>query len=422
MSEQETLERTSESAYRPAKSNDTPENEPPKSRFWIWAILIVLIVGGVVAYRLYSPSQPAVAGGQGGRGAFGANLTVSVAASQVQRQDVPYYLTGLGSVTAFYTVTLHTRVDGQIMKVFFKEGQFVKEGDELAEIDPRPYQVALDQGQGQLAKDEASQADAKVDLGRYQQLWQEGVIARQQLDSQQATVGQFDGAIQSDKAQIENEKLQLAYSRITSPISGRVGLRLIDPGNIVHAADTNGMLVITQVQPIAVVFTLPEDQLPEVVSEMRNKQLTVEAYSRDDNTKLAEGRLQTIDNQIDQTTGTIRLKAEFDNHDLSLWPNQFVNMRLFLNVRKDARVVPSAAIQKGADGSFVYVVKSDNTAEYRPVQIDFSEGNYTVVKSGLQPGESVVVDGQDKLQQGTKVAVRQGGRQGSENQNPGQSQ
>ena len=273
----------------------------------------------------------------------------------------------------------------------------------LIEIDPRPYQVALDQAEGQLAKDEASQNDAKVDLGRYQQLWQEGVIARQQLDTQQATVGQFDGAIKSDKAQIDNEKLKLIYCRITSPINGRVGLRLVDPGNIVHAADTNGMLVITQVQPIAVDFTLPEENLPEVVAEMRNRPLVVEAYSRDDKTKLADGKLLTLDNQIDQTTGTIKLKSQFEQHDLSLWPNQFVNTRLFLNVRKDAIVVPSAAIQTGAQGSFVYVIGSDNHAEVRPVQVDFTEGNISVIRQGLKPGEVVVVDGADKLQSGSTV-------------------
>lgn len=232
------------------------------------------------------------------------------------------------------------------------------------------------------------------------------MIARQQLDSQQATVGQFDGAIQSDQAQIANARLQLTYSTITAPISGRVGLRLVDSGNIVHATDANGMLVITEVQPISVIFTLPEDNLQQVVEQMRGRQLPVEAYSRDNNAKLADGVLQTIDNQIDQTTGTIRFKAQFENRDLSLWPNQFVNIRLFLNVRKDALVIPSAAIQKGSQENFVYVVKPDGTAGYRPVQIDFSQGNDSVIRQGLNAGEQIVVDGQDKLQDGTKVAVR----------------
>jgi len=376
-----------------------------KGHRWFWFVLLVLIAGGVIAYAVRSRSMAGATparrpGGPAGQGGSGA---VSVGSVSVLREDVPFYLTGLGSVTAFYTVTVHSRVDGQIMKVYFQEGQFVQAGDPLVDIDPRPFQVALDQAQGQLAKDMALQANARLDLGRYQQLWQEGVIPRQQLDSQQSTVGQYDGAIQSDKAQIDNEKLQLAYAHLTAPIDGRVGLRLADPGNIVHASDSTGMLVITQVRPVAVIFTLPEDNLPQVVSEMRNRSLEVEAYSRDDNTKLASGKLETIDNQIDQSTGTIKLKAVFPNQDLSLWPNQFVNVRLLLNVRKDAMVIPSAAIQNGAQGSFVYVANPDNTAAVRPVQVDFSEGNLSVIRQGLSAGEQVVVDGQDKLQQGSRV-------------------
>jgi len=336
-----------------------------------------------------------------------ATQPVSVGVTTVQKRDMPYYLTGLGSVTAFNTVTVHSRVDGELMKVNFTEGQFVHAGDVLAEIDPRPFQVALDQAQGQLAKDIASQNDAKVDLNRYQQLWQEGVIPRQQLDSQQATVGQFDGAIQSDKAQIDNQKLQLTYCRITSPIAGRVGLRLVDAGNIVHAADANGMLVITQVQPVAVLFTLPEDNVPQVVSEMKKRQLSVEAYARDNKAMLATGKLITLDNQIDQTTGTLKFKSQFDNQDMSLWPNQFVNVRLYLSVKKDAIVVSSAAIQKGVQDSFVYVIGANNAAEVRPVQVDFTEGNVSVIAQGLKEGEQVVVDGADKLQPGAAVTSHQ---------------
>jgi membrane fusion protein, multidrug efflux system len=368
----------------------------PSRHYGVWIVLILLIAAGFVFYRLRSSSEAASKKDSG-------NQPISVGVVNVQQRDVPYYLSGLGSVTAFNTVTVHTRVDGQIMQVFFKEGQFVREGDVLAEIDPRPYQVALDQAEGQLAKDEASQNDAKVDLNRYQTLWQEGVVARQQLDTQQATVGQYDGSIKSDQAQINSAKLNLIYCRITSPINGRVGLRLVDPGNIVHTTDTNGMLVITQVQPIAVDFTLPEDNLPQVVSEMKNRQLAVEAYNRDDNSKIADGKLLTLDNQIDQTTGTIKLKSVFDNANLLLWPNQFVNVRLFLSVKKNAIVVPSATIQSGAQGPFVYVIGSDNKAEVKQVQVDFSEGNISVVRQGLTPGESVVVDGADKLQSGSAV-------------------
>jgi multidrug efflux system membrane fusion protein len=374
----------------------------PKGHLWLWLLVLVLIAGGVTAYVMRSRATPGASRAQG-PGA-GVPAAVSVGVSQVVKQDVPFYLTGLGSVTAFYTVVVHSRVDGQIMKVYFEEGQSVHAGDPLVDIDPRPFQVALDQAQGQLAKDMATQANARLDLGRYRRLWEEGVIPRQQLDAQESTVGQYDGTIQSDKAQIDNEKLQLTYAHVTAPIEGRVGLRLVDPGNIVHASDANGMLVITQVRPISVVFTLPEDNLPQVVSEMRNKSLQVEAYNRDDNTKLADGKLQTIDNAIDQTTGTIKLKAVFPNQDLSLWPNQFVNVRLLLSVRTNAMVIPSAAIQNGAQGSFVYVVNPGDTAGVRPVQVDFSEGNISVIRQGLSAGEQVVVDGQDKLQSGSKVA------------------
>jgi len=361
-----------------------------RRRYGVWIVLAFLVAAAVV-YRLHLSSQAATKKDT-------SSSAIAVGVSSVQKRDVPLYLTGLGSVTAFNTVTVHTRVDGEIMRVLFNEGQFVHKGDVLVEIDPRPYQVALEQAEGQLAKDLAAQQDARVDLGRYQQLWQAGVIPRQQLDSQQATVGQYDGAIKSDQAAIDNQKLQLTYSRIISPIDGRVGLRLVDPGNIVHAADTNGMIVITQVQPIAVIFTLPEDVLPQVVAQMRGRQLAVEAYSRDNDTKIAEGRLLTIDNQIDPTTGTVKLKAQFDNRDLSLWPNQFVNARLLLSSRQNATVIPSAAIQNGTQGPFVYVVGADNRVQVRPLQVDFAEGNISVIRQGLSPGEQVVVDGADKLQ------------------------
>jgi membrane fusion protein, multidrug efflux system len=399
----------------PEPSGPELGREPGSRRVWVWiAILILLVIAAIVGYRAHENAVAAAKSKE-----QSAPTAISVGVTSVQKRDVPYYLTGLGLVTAFNTVTVHTRVDGQIMKVYFREGQFVRTGDLLAEIDPRPYEVTLDQAKGQLAKDTASQKDAQVDLSRYQTLWQEGVIARQQVDTQQATVGQFDGAIQSDQAQISSAKLQLTYCRITSPIDGRVGLRLVDPGNIVHAADTNGMLVITQVHPIAVIFTMPEDVLGQVVSQMKKGQLSVQAYSRDDKTKLAEGKLLTLDNQIDQTTGTIKLKSQFDNADLLLWPNEFVNARLFLSERKNALLIPSAAIQTGAQGSFVYLVGRDNKVEVRPIQVDFAEGNISVIRQGLTDGDQVVVDGAEKLQSGAEVTPHKSSVLPNPNANPG---
>ncbi|HXO33998.1 MAG TPA: MdtA/MuxA family multidrug efflux RND transporter periplasmic adaptor subunit [Candidatus Acidoferrales bacterium] len=333
----------------------------------------------------------------------------SVAVAKVQRQDLPVYLVGLGSVTAFYTANIKSRVDGQIMRVNFKEGQVVKEGDLLILIDPRPYQVQLEQMQAQLFKDQATLRDARLNLDRYTTLIPSGSIAQQQVDTQKSLVDQLDGQVRTDQAQIDSAKLEIVYCHITAPFTGRVGLRQVDPGNIVHAADTNPMLILTQLQPIAVIFTLPEDQLPTVSQHMRNSTLLVEAYSRDNQTKLATGKLQTIDNQIDQTTGTAKLKAVFDNKDNQLWPNQFVNANLLLETRKNSTVLPTAAILRGPQGTFVYLVKPDKTVEARTVTIALTQGNSTAVASGLHPGDTVVTDGQDKLQTGTTIEPRSSG-------------
>lgn len=330
----------------------------------------------------------------------------SVAVAKVQQQNVPVYLVGLGSVTAFYTANLKSRVDGQIMRVNFEEGQTVKQGDLLIVIDPRPFQVQLEQMQAQLFKDEATLRDAKLNLERFTTLIPSGSIAQQQVDTQKSLVDQLDGQVRTDQAQIDNAKLQLVYCNITAPFTGRVGLRQVDPGNIVHAADTNPMLILTQLQPIGVIFTLPEDQLPTVSQHMKNSTLEVEAYSRDNQIKLATGKLMTIDNQIDQTTGTAKLKAVFDNKDNQLWPNQFVNANLLLETRKNSTVLPTAAILRGPQGAFVYAVKSDSTVEARTVAISLTQGNTTVVASGLKPGDTVVTDGQDKLQTGSKIERR----------------
>ncbi len=334
---------------------------------------------------------------------------VSVAVARVQQQNVPVYLVGLGSVTAFYTANIKSRVDGQIMRVNFQEGQTVKEGDLLIVIDPRPYQVQLEQMQAQIFKDQATLRDARLNLDRYTTLIPSGSIAQQQVDTQKSLVDQLDGQVRTDQAQIDNAKLQLVYCNITAPFTGRVGLRQVDPGNIVHAADTNPMLILTQLQPIGVIFTLPEDQLPTVAQHMKNSTLLVEAYSRDDQTKLATGKLLTIDNQIDQTTGTAKLKAVFDNKDNQLWPNQFVNANLLLETRKNSTVVPTAAILRGPQGAFVYAVKADKTVEARPVTISVAQGNTTVITSGVNPGDMVVTDGQDKLQTGSTIEPRNSG-------------
>ena len=331
---------------------------------------------------------------------------VSVAVAKVQQQDMPVYLVGLGSVTAFYTANIKSRVDGQIMRVNFQEGQVVKEGDLLIVIDPRPFQVQLEQMQAQLFKDQATLRDARLNLQRFTTLIPSGSIAQQQVDTQQSLVDQLDGQVRTDQAQIDNAKLQLVYCNITAPFTGRVGLRQVDPGNIVHAADTNPMLILTQLQPIAVIFTLPEDQLPTVAQHMKNSTLLVEAYSRDNETKLATGKLQTIDNQIDPTTGTAKLKAVFNNKDNQLWPNQFVNANLLLETRKKSTVLPTAAILRGPQGAFVYLVKSDKTVEARAVTLALTQGTTTAVSSGINPGDTVVTDGQDKLQTGSSIEPR----------------
>jgi multidrug efflux system membrane fusion protein len=390
------------------------EAGPPRKRGWAWFLVIVVLAGGGYYYyrsRALAESKAAPAPG-GGRG--GSAGIVSVAVAPALKQNVPYYLSGLGSVTPFNTVTVKSRVDGQLEKIHFTEGQFVREGDLLAEIDPRPFQVSLEQMEGQLARDQAQLNNARVDYARFDQLHKEGVIAQQQVDTQNATVGQLQGSVRSDQAQIDNQKLQLAYCKITAPLSGRVGLRLVDQGNMIHASDPNGIVVITQVQPIATLFTLPEDSLPEVIQHMKSEQLAIEAYSRDDQTKLASGKLLTIDNQIDPTTGTVRFKGEFDNHDLSLWPNQFINVRLMLTVRKDAIVIPLAAIQRGAQGTYVYTVKNGH-ANMQPVKVDLTQGNISLIASGVVQGDQVVIDGQDRLQSGAAVEVHGAGPGGPNN-------
>jgi multidrug efflux system membrane fusion protein len=345
-------------------------------------------------------TPPAAATTAGARG-------VPVVAATARSGSMGVYLVGLGTVTPLSTVTIHSRVDGELVEVFFKDGQMVHQGDLLARIDPRPFEVQLTQATGQKAKDDATLKNGQLDLARYQDLVQRGIIPKQQVDTQVATVNQAEGAVQSDQGQIDSAKLNLAYSRIVAPISGRVGLRLIDPGNIVHAADAGGLVVITQIDPIAIIFTIAEDALPQVMRQVRNgAQLVVEAYDRDAKTKLATGTLLTVDNQIDQTTGTVKLKTIFQNSGNRLFPNQFVNARLLVDTVRDAVIVPSAAIQRSPQSTFVYVVKPDQGVEMRNVEVRLTEGENAAIKSGISVGEVVVTDGVDKLQQGTKVVTR----------------
>jgi len=354
------------------------------------------------------------AGSKPGTARASTQTVVPVGVATAQRRDVPVYLKGLGNVTASNTVSLKSRVDGQLSQVNFREGQNVNKGDLLAVIDPRPFQVALDQAQANLYRDQAQLKDASLNYERFKSLLDEsGAISRQQVDTQKAAADQLEGAVRADQAQIDNAKLNLVYSHIASPIKGRIGLRLVDVGNMVHAADTSPLLVITQLQPIAVIFTLPQENLPTVARHLHQGPLPVEAYSSDDQTKLATGTLLTIDNQIDQTTGTGRLKAMFNNPDNVLWPNQFVNVRLLLETHRDAIVVPSAAIQNGPQGSYVFVVKADKTVEVRPVTVSFTQNNAASIASGLNPGDVVVMDGQDKLQAGSKVDAHMGGGAGN---------
>ena len=382
---------------------ETPQRSP--MRIVVYALILIGIVAGLFMWRASREKAQAQSAAQA---AAASKRSVPVVVATAEKKDLPIYLEGLGSVLAFNTVTVKSRVDGQLISVPVKEGQDVKKGDLLAIIDPRPYDVALEQAQAALARDTAQLGDAKLNLDRDAGLVKDGVIPQQQYDTQKALVNQLTGTTQADQAAIDAAKLNVTYAHITSPIDGRIGLRLVDPGNIVHSTDPGGLIVITQMEPIAVDFTLPEDNLQEVLKRMKGG-FPVQAFTRDDTKELADGKLETIDNQIDQTTGTFKLKAVFNNKERTLWPNQFVNARMQLDTKKDAILIPAAAIQTGSQGSFVYVVGQDKKAQVRPVKVGITQGLISAIDSGVSPGEEVVTDGQDKLQEGTLVDARVGG-------------
>ena len=373
------------------------------------ALLIVLVVAAVAAgayYYLHMEPGPASAAAQKKAGAGGPPRATPVVAAAATQGDIDIIVNGLGTVTPLRTVTVRTRVEGELVRILFQEGELVKEGELLAEIDPRAFQLQLQQAQGQLARDRALLENARLDLARYKTLFQQDSIARQQVDTQASLVRQYEGAIAVDQSQIENARLQLAYAKISAPISGRIGLRLVDPGNIVRPGDQNGLVVITQLQPVAVLYTIPQDLLPAVLKRLNSgDEIAVEAWDREQKAKLAQGRLASADNQVDPQTGTVKLKAQFANDDGGLFPNQFVNVRMKLDTLRAAVIVPSSAVQRGAQGMFVYVVRPDNTVAVRGVRLGPLDGQRQAISGGLAVGDIVVTDGTDRLRNGAQVEV-----------------
>jgi len=380
--------------------SDTPAAKKAATGWRRWQVLLpvclALVIAAVLVVRAVKASAvkpvPVV-------------RTVPVVTAPVRKADLPVNLSGLGTVVPTDAVTVHTRVDGQLMSVNFREGQAVRQGDLLMQVDPRPFQVQLLQAEGQMAKDQAMLKNARMDLERYRTLVKQGIIPQQQMDTQVSTVDQAEAAVKSDQGGVESARLNLTYSRITAPVSGTAGLRLVDAGNMVHAADATGLVVITPLSPINVMFTIPADNIQHVLANSRvGKPLAVDAYDRDFAKKLASGVLLAVDNQVDPTTGTVRLKAQFPNKDSALFPNQFVNAKLQTDILQGALIVPAAAVQRSPRGNFIYVVKADNTVELRPVEILLTEGDSIALKSGVAENEKVVIDGLDKLSPGTKVA------------------
>jgi multidrug efflux system membrane fusion protein len=371
-------------------------------RRWIIAALGVVLVAGTIWFVRRSGQKQTPSAGA----AQAQQRPVPVVTAQAQQRDLPIYLDGLGTVAAAKTITVRPQVDGRLESVAFREGQVVRRGEVLAQLDPRPFLVQLEQAKGALTRDAAQLRVARLALARNLELRREKLVAQQDVDNQEAAVGQFEGAVRIDQAQIDNARLNLEYARITSPIDGVTGVRLVDPGNLVRGTDANGIVVLTQLDPVAVLFTLPQDYLPQVSQQMELGTLTVEAFSRDGNTKLGSGELLVIDNQINQNTATMRLKATFANPQRALWPNQFVRARLLLTVHNGAIVVPTTAVQRGPEGTFAYVVAPDLTVQPRPIEVELTQGDVAAIARGLSAGEVVVADGAAALRPGAKVAPR----------------
>jgi membrane fusion protein, multidrug efflux system len=389
----------SETAPLPATSR--------KTKWLLLALLALCLAAGGGAYWYKAAAKAA------SQAANGKNRPFPVVVAEAKTQDVEVFLSSLGTVTPQSTVTVRSRVDGQLMQVLFREGQMVKAGDLLLVIDSRPFQVQLAQADGQLKRDRALLENARMDLKRYADLMAQGAIARQQYDTQQSLVHQYEGTVATDKATADSARLQITYSRITAPVSGQVGLRQVDPGNMVHASDANGLLVVNQIAPISVVFTLPEDQLPKVLEKLQaGVKLRVDAYDREQTKKLAQGELLSLDNQIDTNTGTVKLKASFANTKGELYPNQFVNAKLLLEVLKDAIVVPASAVQRSQQGTYLYVVSPEGVASARSVSVGEGGDGQSVILKGLALGEKVVVDGADRLRDGSPVEIKTPGAKG----------
>jgi multidrug efflux system membrane fusion protein len=390
--------------------NDRPPGEkpepsstgyPPSGFPWKTIVILVLIAAGVGFLISKRRNQAASRGpGAGGRGAPGP---VPVLVGTVARKDVPIYLDGLGTVQAFNTVTISSRVDGELQKLAFKEGQDVHAGDLLAQIDPEPFKTQVAQLEAKKAQDEAQLAFAQVELKRDADLLATKIVSQEVYDTQKAQVDQFAAAVRADQAAIDNARVQLNYTRITAPIDGRVGIRLVDEGNMIRGGTSNGIVVLTQLRPTSLIFTLPEQTLPDIQRQFSQGDMTVLALDRDNSGVLDEGKLAVVDNQIDTATGTIRLKATFPNPDLRLWPGQFVNARLLLSVRKGGIVVPASVVQRGPEGSYAFVVNEDMTVKMSPVQVAQIDQGQALIDSGLNPGERVVVDGQYKLQPNSRI-------------------